>query len=87
MRGLFGGATGASISGCLGGMIPGSEQAASVKETTTDAALMLPIIMAHKPNSVHTSTKKKYVGVQINAYVTSMHGQSGPVKNVRGAIL
>jgi hypothetical protein len=48
-------------------MIPGSEHAARVKDMTTDAALMLPTIMAHTPNSVHTSIKKKYVGMQINA--------------------
>ena len=78
---------GASKSGSRGGIIPGSEQAANVNDTTTAAVLMLPIIMAHKPKAVQTSFKKKNEGVQIKPYVNNMQGKSGPVKQVRGAIL
>jgi len=54
-----GGAIGASKSAARGGIMPGSEQAASVNETRTAAALTLPRMMAHNPSAVQTSTRKK----------------------------
>ena len=84
MRGPPSGGVGGGRSGERGGMTPGSLQAASVNEPSNDAVLIEPIMVAATCITGSTYMWNSAVGTTMREYVQSMHGKSGPVKNVQG---